>query len=59
VIAEGGRADLVLLEGNPLEDIAQVRRRAGVMVRGEWFPADRLEALLRKLEQRYAGEAGR
>jgi len=58
VIAEGGRADLVLLEGNPLEDIAHVQRRAGVMVRGEWFPAERLEALLGTLEVRYAGEGG-
>ena len=59
VIAEGGRADLVLLEGNPLEDIAHVQRRAGVMVRGEWFPAERLDSLLRTLERRYAGEAER
>ena len=58
-IGKGSRADLVLLEGNPLEDIANVHRRAGVMVRGEWFPADRLGALLGALETRYATEAGR
>lgn len=53
----GGRADLVLLEENPLDDITNVRRRVGVMVRGEWLPADRLEALLRGLEQRDDVEA--
>jgi hypothetical protein len=36
-IAEGRRADLVLLEANPLENIEHVRRQAGVMVRGAWL----------------------
>lgn len=45
----GRRADLILLESNPLEDIANVRRRTGVMVRGQWLPEaeiqQRLDAL--------------
>ncbi len=39
VVRRGARADLVLLEGNPLRDIAQTRRVAGVMTRGRWLDA--------------------
>ncbi len=38
-IGVGRRADLVLLDGNPLADIANVSRQAGVMVRGRWLEA--------------------
>ena len=52
-IAAGFRADLVLLTGNPLDDIDQVRTRVGVMKRGRWFPAEELESALEQLaEQR-------
>ncbi len=48
-VAVGRRADLVLLEANPLQDIAAFGRQAGVMVRGRWLDASeitrRLEAL--------------
>ena len=48
-VAVGRRADLLLLEANPLEDIARTERRAGVMLGGRWFPEseiqDRLEAI--------------
>jgi hypothetical protein len=36
-VAVGSAADLVLLEANPLQDIANVRRQAGVMLGGRWF----------------------
>lgn len=45
-IAPGRRADLILLEANPLEDLANVRRRAGVMVRGKWFAEVDIQARL-------------
>jgi imidazolonepropionase-like amidohydrolase len=51
-IREGLEADLVLLEGNPLEDIAQVRRIAGVMVRGRWLDRGELDAKLDALAAR-------
>jgi imidazolonepropionase-like amidohydrolase len=57
-IRVGNRADLVLLEGNPLVDIANLRRQAGVMVRGKWLPASELDRLLRALEAEYAAETG-
>jgi imidazolonepropionase-like amidohydrolase len=50
-IEEGFRADLVLLERNPLEDIDHVRTRVGVMKRGRWLSADVLEAALGQLAQ--------
>jgi imidazolonepropionase-like amidohydrolase len=42
----GRRADLILLEANPLEDIANVERRAGVMVRGKWMPESEIQQRL-------------
>jgi cytosine/adenosine deaminase-related metal-dependent hydrolase len=36
-IEAGKRADLVLLESNPLADIRSTTRRAGVMLRGRWL----------------------
>ena len=37
-ITPGKRADLVLLDANPLSDIGAIDRIAGVMVRGRWLP---------------------
>ena len=45
-VAEGNSADLILLEANPLEDVANVARRAGVMVRGRWMPESEIQARL-------------
>jgi len=36
-VAEGYRADLLLLSANPLEDVRNLRALAGVMARGRWF----------------------
>ncbi len=41
----GLRADLLLLSGDPLLDVAQAQRPLGVMVRGRWLDAAALEAL--------------
>ncbi len=41
----GKRADLVLVDGNPLEDIAVVREPRGLIARGEWLSPDDLEGL--------------
>jgi len=51
-IREGLEADLVLLAGNPLEDIANVRRIEGVMVRGRWLDRAELDRLLEDLATR-------
>jgi imidazolonepropionase-like amidohydrolase len=36
-IAIGHRADFILVDANPLADVANAQRRAGVMVRGQWL----------------------
>jgi Amidohydrolase family len=45
-IEVGKRADLILVEGNPLKDVAAVARRAGVMVRGKWLPESEIRRRL-------------
>ena len=45
-VAVGQRADLVLVEANPLVDVRNAARRAGVMVRGRWLPAADLQKRL-------------
>ena len=37
VVAAGGRADLLLLDGDPGEDLSTLAAPAGVMARGRWF----------------------
>ena len=48
-IAVGQRADLVLLRGNPLEDLSALDQPLGVMVRGHWLSRERLDELLTRL----------
>ena len=47
-VAVGRRADLLLLNANPLSDVANVADRAGVMFRGRWLPE---EEIRRRLEE--------
>ncbi len=48
-IAPGQRADLLILDADPLENISNLKKRAGVVLRGEWMPEseiqERLEAI--------------
>jgi imidazolonepropionase-like amidohydrolase len=53
-VAVGNRADLVLLDANPLESVANLTRRAGVMVRGRWVSAAEIDRGLAELAARYA-----
>ena len=45
VVTAGARADLLLLDGNPLLDIAATKRISGVMVRGRWLERTALDSL--------------
>lgn len=45
-IAAGSRADLLLVAGDPLKDLSNVARRAGVMVRGRWLAEDEIQKRL-------------
>jgi imidazolonepropionase-like amidohydrolase len=50
-IAIGKRADLVLLEANPLEDIRNTKKIVGVCVAGRWLDRQELDRLLTQVEQ--------
>ncbi|MYE80321.1 MAG: amidohydrolase family protein [Gammaproteobacteria bacterium] len=56
-IVPGGSADLVLLDANPLEDVANARGIAGVMLRGDWWPRPRIEKELAAIQDEYARDA--
>jgi imidazolonepropionase-like amidohydrolase len=53
-VAVGNRADLVLLEANPLETVENLKRRAGVMVRGRWVSSREIDNGLAELAQKHA-----
>ena len=52
-IEVGKRADLLLVNANPLEDIRNVRDRVGVMVRGEWSPESSIQERLESIAASY------
>ncbi len=56
VVAEGARADLVLLNGDPREDLDLLRTPAGVMVNGHWYDAERLAAELAETRETVAND---
>ena len=46
MIALGMRADLLLLDANPLDDVNNVRDVSGVMVGGKWLPRKEVGEIL-------------
>lgn len=42
-VAAGKRADLLLLDGNPVQNIDHSSRIAGVMINGRWMPRSEIE----------------
>lgn len=44
-ITTGSRADLILLRGNPLTDIAHAGGIEGILARGRWFSKDDIHEL--------------
>jgi imidazolonepropionase-like amidohydrolase len=52
-IAEGERADLLLVEANPLDDVANIQQRAGVMVAGRWIPEETIQRRLEEIASMY------
>lgn len=57
-VAEGHRADLVLLNANPLQDVGHFADSAGVMVGGRWLPRATIDARLAEIRARMAAMGG-
>ncbi|MFT3700217.1 MAG: amidohydrolase family protein [Kofleriaceae bacterium] len=56
-IEVGARADLVMLDGDPLADIHNVDKISGVMVRGRWLPKQDLKKMHDALVEKYRAPA--
>lgn len=52
-VAKGQRADLLLLNANPLDNIANLQDRAGVMVQGRWYSKEMIDQKLKEIEAAY------
>lgn len=48
-IAPGKRSDLILVDGNPLENVAGASKVSGVLVRGRWLGADEIRARMTQI----------
>lgn len=55
VVEPGARADLILSETNPLDDLATLRRPLGVMANGRWYARADLQGLLDQIAKDYDG----
>src|SRR5260370_37703881 len=53
VVAPGAQADLILLKDNPLEDVKNLSRPAGVMYHGKWLPQEELQRGLDDMVAKY------
>ena len=51
-IRQGAAADFVLLDANPLENIANTSRIAGVMIGGRWIPRAEIDRRLAGMRAR-------
>ena len=49
VVRQGARADLLLVDGNPLQDVANSLRISGVVVNGRWIGPDERGLMLQAL----------
>lgn len=53
VVALDKRADLILVDSNPLDDIANLQQISGVMVSGKWMPKSFINEKLASIEASY------
>ena len=54
-VEAGKRADLVLLDANPLTDIGNTARIRGVMSAGQWLSREKIDSALARIEARIQG----
>jgi imidazolonepropionase-like amidohydrolase len=51
-IQKDASADFVLVSGNPLKDLSQLKNIEGIMLRGTWVGKEKLEEELKKIEMK-------
>ena len=51
-----GGADMVMLDANPLDDIANATKISGVMLRGQWLSKADIQAVQEQLQSEYAAD---
>jgi imidazolonepropionase-like amidohydrolase len=49
-IAKGKRADLLIVDANPLQNIGNARARFGVVVNGRWMPREEIDRHLKVIQ---------
>jgi imidazolonepropionase-like amidohydrolase len=54
-VEEGNRADLLLLRGDPFQDLENLWSQEGVMIRGRWIPRTEIDEWLEDLAGRIGG----
>jgi imidazolonepropionase-like amidohydrolase len=52
-IEKGKRADMVLLDADPLRDISNTEKRVGVMLKGKWYSQNELNAWLDEISLKF------
>jgi Amidohydrolase family len=52
-VAPGRSADLILVDGNPLDNLDNVWKQSGVMLRGKWLDRTNIQAELAKISKRH------
>ena len=52
VVMPGAAADLILLDSNPLDDISNMSKISGVMVRGQWLSRDEIDDRLAEMAEK-------
>jgi tetratricopeptide (TPR) repeat protein len=52
-VERGFRADLILVDANPLENLSNLRKLAGVFVNGKWLPESELAQMRQSLKARF------
>ncbi|HKK25365.1 MAG TPA: amidohydrolase family protein, partial [Gracilimonas sp.] len=53
-IRAGQRADLILLNNNPLENLSAIQNHLGVMVQGRWYSREMIDIKLSEIEAYYS-----
>lgn len=56
-VEENKNADLVLLDGNPLDDIANMKKIEGVMIMGRWISKSEIDDMLNSRLEEYGRKA--